>query len=304
MSQTHGYLDKFTIIGQAVYAEGWGNNLDPKLYYDGIEVASIVHRYDRPEIAAMMGSDRQDWGFKLVAMLPAVEINREKFRLQFSQDLAMDHPASRFAAPDDVKFEAMVSRFRGEVANKPGHMLEIGSRARSGRSYRDWFSADTRHTGIDITDGPNVDVVGDAHHLSRHLRDRFDFAFSIAVFEHILMPWKVALEMNKVLKRGAPALIISHGSWPLHEEPWDFFRFSKESWGGIFNKHTGFEMIESQYQYPASIIPNYISTVDFQNMSQGRTFLLSGCLVRKIGVPQVEWEAEAGDVYNLSYSHA
>lgn len=300
----HGYLDKFTIMGRSLYAEGWGSNLDLKIFYGEDEIPILTQRFDRPDIGAMLGSDRADWGFRLVGILPDTDIDREKFRIQFSDSLSMTHPASRFADPGDVKFEAMVNRFRSEVAASPGHMLEIGSRARSGRSYRDWFSPETRHTGIDITEGPNVDVACDAHHMSRSLRERFDFAFSIAVFEHILMPWKVALEMNKVLKRGAPALIISHGSWPLHEEPWDFFRFSKESWGGIFNKHTGFEMIEAQYQYPASIISNYISTVDFQNMSQGRTYLLSGCLVRKIGLPLVEWEAEASEVYDLSYSHA
>lgn len=304
MSENHGYLDKFTILGRSVYAEGWGSDLDLKLFYDGRELPILSQYFDRPEIGSVMGSDGVNWGFRLTGILPEGAIEREKFRLQFSAGLSMDYPASRFADPGDVKFEAMVKRFQAEVAQAPGHMLEIGSRARSGRSYRSWFSAETRHTGIDITEGPNVDIVCDAHHMSRHLRDRFDSAFSIAVFEHILMPWKVALEMNKVLKRGAPALIISHGAWPLHEEPWDFFRFSKESWGGIFNKHTGFEMLESQYQYPASIIPNYVSTLDFQNMSQGRTFLLSGCLVRKVGTPQVEWEAEAGDIYNLSYSHA
>lgn len=143
MASAHGYLDKFTVMGQAVYAEGWGNNLDPKIFYEGNELPSLVYRYDRPEIASMMKSDQNGWGFKLLAMLPSGDINREKFRLQFSPELSMDNPASRFAAPGDIQFEAMVNRFREEVAGNPGHMLEIGSRARSGRSYRHWFTAET-----------------------------------------------------------------------------------------------------------------------------------------------------------------
>lgn len=157
---------------------------------------------------------------------------------------------------------------------------------------------------MDITDGPNVDIVCDAHHLSRHTDRTFDFAFSMAVFEHLLMPWKVALEMNKVLNEGALGLIISHASWPLHEEPWDFFRFSKESWRGIFNKHTGFEVVDAQYQYPASIVPDYINDANFQNMSLGPTYLLSGCIVRRTRHALVEWNAEAAEIYDLSYSHA
>ncbi len=39
-------------------------------------------------------------------------------------------------------------------------------------------------------------------------------------------------------------------------------------------------------------------------MSLGRTYLLSGCLVKKIGNARVAWDAEAEEVYNLNYSHA
>jgi hypothetical protein len=126
----------------------------------------------------------------------------------------------------------------------------------------------------------------------------------MAVFEHLLMPWKVALEMNKVLRQGALGLIISHAAWPLHEEPWDFFRFSKESWRGIFNAHTGFEVVDAQYRYPASIVPDYINDSNFQQMSLGPTYLLSGCIVRRTGPARVEWNAEVADIYDLSYSHA
>jgi hypothetical protein len=41
---------------------------------------------------------------------------------------------------------------------------------------------------VDVTPGANVDIVGDAHHLSRAVHETFDHAFSIAVFEHLLTP--------------------------------------------------------------------------------------------------------------------
>lgn len=183
-------------------------------------------------------------------------------------------------------------------------MLEIGSRDRSGSSYRNWFSDISEWVGLDVMAGPGVDVVGDAHHLSRHVSGTFDFAFSMAVFEHLLMPWKVAIEMSHVLKPGGKALIISHAGWPLHEEPWDFWRFSRQAWSGIFNEHTGFKVIDAQYQYPARIAPDYIAGPDMASMSQGVTYLLSGCLVEKICEAKVEWDAEASEIYNLQYSYA
>ena len=165
---------------------------------------------------------------------------------------------------------------RAAVAQKPDpSLLEIGSRARSGNVYRGWFPEKLDYVGMDVHAGPNVDVVGDAHHLSRCVNRRFDFMFSMGTFEHILMPWKVALEMNKTLNDGGQALIISHPSWPLHDEPWDFFRFSKDSWHGIFNVHTGFRVVDAQYQFQASIVPIFSNAPHLDNMSTFPTYLLS-----------------------------
>lgn len=300
----HGYLNKFAILGRSLYAEGWANDLEPELYYDGARLKIDVQPVSRPDLVGAFGPEAVDWGFILVALIPHEQVDRAKFKLKFSEGLTLEDPSKRFSDPGDVQFQAMTDRFRSEVADRKGSMLEVGSRARSGTSYRSWFPPDIEHLGIDITHGPNVDVVCDAHHLSRHVDQTFDFAFSMAVFEHLLMPWKVAIEMNKVLNEGALGLIISHAAWPLHEEPWDFFRFSKESWRGIFNKHTGFEVVDAQYRYPASIVPDYINDPNFQTMSLGPTYLLSGCLVRRTGTALVEWNAEASDVYDLSYSHA
>lgn len=300
----HGYLDRFTIIGRCLYAEGWANDFQPEILYDGAALKIDVQTISRPDLIPMFGPEAVDWGFILVALTPHLQVDRTKFTLRFSEGLTLHDPSARFSNPGDALFQAMLDRFRGEVAERKGSMIEIGSRARSGASYRAWFPPEIDHLGIDVTDGPNVDVVCDAHHLSRHTDRTFDFAFSMAVFEHLLMPWKVALEMNKVLEEGALGLIISHATWPLHEEPWDFFRFSKESWRGIFNRHTGFEVVDAQYRHGASIVPDYINDPNFQNMSLGPTYLLSGCLIRRTGRALVEWNAEAADIYDLSYSHA
>jgi ubiquinone/menaquinone biosynthesis C-methylase UbiE len=46
-------------------------------------------------------------------------------------------------------------------------------------------------------------VVGDAHPITEALGSRrFDAVFSLFTFEHLLMPWQVAGEINRVLKPG------------------------------------------------------------------------------------------------------
>ena len=293
----HGYLDRFSILNRAVIFEGWANEADIEIYYDDLRLNLSLASVKRPDLVPLFGNGAEDWGFAACATLPTNEIDLTKFRLRLSQGL--------LNVNNDMMFTQMVDAFRAAVSQKPDpSLLEIGSRARSGNAYRHWFPEGLDYVGMDIHAGPNVDVVGDAHHLSRCVNRTFDFMFSMATFEHLLMPWKVALEMNKALNDGGKALIISHPAWPLHEEPWDFFRFSKEAWHGIFNVHTGFHLVDAQYQYPASIVPVYCNAPHFEGMSTGRTYLLSGCIVEKIGPPQVAWEADASAVYDLQYSHA
>ena len=81
---------------------------------------------------------------------------------------------------------------------RESRVLEIEARARSGITHRERFSPPAKYVGLDISPGPNVDVVGDAQHLSRVVTGKFDAVFSVATFEHLLMPWKVVLELNKV----------------------------------------------------------------------------------------------------------
>jgi hypothetical protein len=199
---------------------------------------------------------------------------------------------------------AIRERFLEFVAAKEGaSMLELGSRARSGNTYKDLFPFLGRYVGTDITSGPNVDVVADAHTLSATIREQFDFAFSVSVFEHLIMPWVAAYELNKVMNTGGLAFIQSHPTWPLHEEPWDFFRFSKNAWTGLFNRMTGFEIVEAGYGIEAAIVPRVAAGGPLQNIDSCPTYLLTACIARKTGEPLVDWSADPSSVYDLHYSH-
>jgi 2-polyprenyl-3-methyl-5-hydroxy-6-metoxy-1,4-benzoquinol methylase len=88
-----------------------------------------------------------------------------------------------------------------------------------------------------------VDVVGDAHSLAAHFPPKtFDGAYSISVFEHLAMRWKVVLDLNHVLKPEAVVFVSTHPAWPTHERPWDFWRFSTDAMRVLFNPATGFDV--------------------------------------------------------------
>ena len=67
-----------------------------------------------------------------------------------------------------------------------------------------------RYVGVDVHPGPNVDVVGDAHRLSQLVDGPFDAVYSISTFEHLAMPWKVVLEINRVLRDGGLLFTATH----------------------------------------------------------------------------------------------
>jgi hypothetical protein len=135
-------------------------------------------------------------------------------------------------------------------------VLEIGSRIVSsgGSSLRHHFPDAKSYTGFDIYSDSNTDVVGDAHKLSQYFKgQKFDAVFSIAVFEHLAMPWVVAKEINKVLEIGGITFHISHFSWPIHETPWDFFRYSDEGFKALFPPTMGYKIIKAGLFSPLSM---------------------------------------------------
>lgn len=134
--------------------------------------------------------------------------------------------------------------------------MEIGPRARSGNIYTAGFAKHVRYRRLEIHPGPNVAFVGDIPRLSSVAEpNSIDGMFCISVFEHLAMPWKASLEINKTLKLGGLFNASTHPTWPLHDRPWDFFRFSTDAFHALFNRATGFEIVESTEGLPCRITP-------------------------------------------------
>jgi len=318
-----GSVDRLTILDGVIIAVGWCEDDSPEVVIDGQPVAKqTCLRYDRADVDQHLGGGfGKKRGFRIAALAPGL-IDNSKLAVQLSKGSVLNATP---AIPED-RIEEIFHRFMKEVLAAPGNasLIELGSRARSGNSYRSLFTSISHYTGVDIVDGENVDVVTDLHVLSKTIKTQYDFAFSVSVFEHLLMPWVVAVELNKVLSVGGVAYIQSHPTWPLHDEPWDFFRFSKDAWHGIFNALTGFEILDSAYGLEANIVPvlakrslaSLLSTYrtgdcvspkshgdELQGLDRQRTFLLSACLVKKVAKPRVDWSCDPTEVYDLGYKH-
>lgn len=179
-------------------------------------------------------------------------------------------------------------------------ILDIGGRSRSGAARRDLFNV-AKYTVLDVLADPSVDVVGDAHTLAQHFPpDSFDGILSVSVFEHLLMPWAVVVQMNQVLKPGGLALIFTHQTLGMHDLPWDFWRFSDTAWDGLFNRHTGFEIIDRALDRAQFIIP-MVYTADKQGAEAAAGYEGSCVVVRKTGPCRMSWPLSAADVTGSMY---
>jgi SAM-dependent methyltransferase len=192
-------------------------------------------------------------------------------------------------------------RFLGHVNGTPGkRILELGSR---NISHRGLFHGYSEYVGFDINEGPNVDVVGDAHALSRHFpAGHFDAVYSISVFEHLAFPWRAVTEINKVLKPGGLVFTSTHPTFPPHSEPWDFWRFSRSAFAAMLNKDTGFQIIDWAEGLPCLVLP-LVKDKEIKGTYKCPAYLQINVLGRKIGesAPSLAWALDARRVVTNSY---
>ena len=180
---------------------------------------------------------------------------------------------------------------------QPGfdRVLEVGSRARSNIIRKDLFKG-KQYTGADVLNGPNVDVVADAHSLSDFFQpESFDALYSISTFEHLAMPWKVALEVNKVLRTGGLGYFVTHQTVGMHDLPWDFWRYSDTSWNSLFNEYTGFRVLETFLGEPMHLTP-FIYHDHWKGHEGAAGFSLSSVLVQKTGPTTMAWDLDTTKV--------
>lgn len=195
----------------------------------------------------------------------------------------------------------LYEQFRKLVyANPEPAILDIGGRARSKVDRSELFPG-IQYDVLDIIEGDNVDIVGDAHELSKFCTpESYDGIMSVSVFEHLLMPWKVGLEMNKVLKVGGVALIHTHQTLGMHDLPWDFFRFSSDCWPAIFNKKTGFEILASAMDSEHYLLP-FIIRDGKDDAEKSAGFEGSSVLVRKVSAATLDWPVSTSELIATTY---
>lgn len=155
--------------------------------------------------------------------------------LSYYQDLLDNHNKLNMYIfqPDRYLLKQQIKKFGHYITGKT---LDIGAGDFS--RYKKFFKTD-EYLKMDINNADNLDIVGSADNIP--LADNFcDSVVSTQVFEHLKNPFKAADEIFRILKPGGICLLTIPQWNELHEEPNDYYRYTKFGIMEIFETR-GFE---------------------------------------------------------------
>lgn len=131
----------------------------------------------------------------------------------------------------------------GVAQHAHGRLLDVGCGI---KPYRDMFPQCDSYFGIErpgtLSHSQVVDVWGDALTLP-FAAASVDTVLCNEVLEHVPEPSQLFDEAARVLRPGGVLLLTTPQVWGLHEEPWDFYRYTRHGLSYLARKH-GFEVVE------------------------------------------------------------
>jgi SAM-dependent methyltransferase len=123
-----------------------------------------------------------------------------------------------------------------------GKLLDIGC---GNKPYYNYLKDSiTEYIGCDIVQSSDnqVDIISFANDIKLP-NNLFDTVISTQTIEHVEDHQGLINEAFRLLKPGGKFIVSGPLYWPLHEEPYDFFRFTKHGFKYILEK-AGFDVLE------------------------------------------------------------
>lgn len=142
-----------------------------------------------------------------------------------------------------LRMQTFVEKYIDDTCEKK--VLDVGSYNVNG-CYRDLFSSmKIKYVGLDIEQGPNVDIVVKSMYEWNEIEDEsYDYIISGQALEHMEYPWLAMMQIYKKLKREGIACIIAPNGYWEHKYPLDCYRFFEDGMIALA-KWADFEIVES-----------------------------------------------------------
>lgn len=114
-------------------------------------------------------------------------------------------------------------------------VLDVGSYDVNGNLRATVESRGWTYTGLDITEGRNVDVVSQDPYHYPFADGHFDVVLSAYVAEHIPYIWQWVPELVRVLIPGGLLVVVTHVSYNYHPHPVDCWRIMPDGMKTLFD---------------------------------------------------------------------
>jgi SAM-dependent methyltransferase len=124
-----------------------------------------------------------------------------------------------------------------------GVLLDYGCGARPHESL--FQSRFNRYIGVDLPGNESADVTVEPGGALPQETHSIDCVLSTQVLEHVDEPHEYLSEACRVLKPGGLLILSTHGSWPYHPDPSDYWRWTID---GLHRQisNAGFEILTTQ----------------------------------------------------------
>lgn len=147
-----------------------------------------------------------------------------------------------FFNPFYILRSSLLLQIKTNAKSLHGNILDFGCGT---KPYRDYFVFDD-YIGLDLYSPTNSNVnLADYYYdgLVVPFKDNyFDSFFSSEVFEHVFNLEDMLSEIRRVLKKDANGLLTIPFNFELHEEPYDYARYTPYSLKFLLEK-SGFEVL-------------------------------------------------------------
>lgn len=140
---------------------------------------------------------------------------------------------------------------RDYLCKIPLRIADVGAFDVNGSVRPIFTRPEWQYVGLDISPGPNVDVVIDRDWLNVE-PESFDVVVSTSTLEHIPKPWEWIRRIAAILRPGGFLYVNAPNTWEYHEHPVDCWRIWPEGMKALFHEG-GIRTIEAFADGPDTV---------------------------------------------------